>query len=428
MASDHPLTLIDRADALYQRVLSLPGTPPPVRRSLKILAVVTRELMRDQVHVRAATLAYWSLVAIVPALVLAAAVTQPLGAEAGRPIREIIFSALLAGAVAGVGSSLDTWLAQVDVARLGVIGLIGVAFTASRIYFSVEEAYNLLWNVRLRRGFVMRLVLFYAGITLGPILLAFGFAITGRIQDAVGVSAFRLALPVLLTTTAFVGAIRTLPDTDVRWGPALLGGLSSAILFEVAKVGFNAYVDVLYAGDTAATIYGSLGLFPVFLLWLYVLWVIVLFGVELAYVAQRHQELLVAEDQRLLGEGHTRRHADALFAVQCLLVVAQRYVRGDGPTEERTVTRALQSEPNFVRNALEALEDAGLLAQSPRGYLPSVPLDQVRLRDVLMRYRTLTRPTIADDALGNALIAEVLAAPGTLMDATIAEMVTPAPS
>lgn len=413
----------EQIDALYQRLLTLPATPKPVRGALKLLAVVARELTRDQVHVRAATLAYWSLVAIVPALVLAAAVTQPLGAEAGRPIRELLFSALLAGAVADVGPTLDGWLAQVDVARLGVVGLIGVAFTASRIYFSVEEAYNLLWNVRLRRGLVMRLVIFYAGITLGPILLAFGFAITGRIQDAVGINALRLALPVLLTTTAFVGAIRTLPDADVRWGPAALGGLASAILFEVAKVGFNAYVNVLGAGDAAATIYGSLGLFPVFLLWLYVLWLIVLFGVELAYVAQRHDELIVAEEQRLLGEGHTRRHADALFAIQCLLVVAQRYAIGGGPTEERVVTRTLQSEPNFVRNALEALEDAGLLAESPAGFLPAVPLDQVRVRDVLRRYRTLTRPSIADDAMGNALIDDILAAPGTLMDATIAQMV-----
>ncbi len=411
----------ERFDALYERVVRHEATPAPARTALKTVALLVRELARDQVHVRAATLAYWSLVAIVPALVLAAAVTQPLGPEAGRPIRELIFSALLAGAVANVGATLDGWLEQVNVARLGVVGMAGVAFTASRIYFSVEEAYNSLWNVRLRRGLLMRLVLFYAGLTLAPILIAVGFAVTGRIQSAVGAGFLPLLLPVLLTSIAFVAGIRSLPDTDVRWGPAVVGGLTSAVLFEVAKVGFNAYVTVLGAGDTAAAIYGSLGLFPIFLLWLYVLWVIVLFGVELAFVVQRHDELYAAEERRLLGEPYARRHADALFALQCLLVVARRFTEGAGPTDEPEVTRALGTEPVFVVTALDTLEDAGIVAKSAQGYLPAVPLDRVTLREVIVRYRGLTRPSLADDALGSKVVAEVLGE-GAALDVTVAGM------
>ena len=419
--------MIERIDAAYQRVLHHGATPVPARFALKTIAILVRELNRDQVLVRAATLAYWSLVAIVPALVVAAAVTQPLGPEAGRPIRELLFSALLAGAVANVGATLDGWLEQVNVASLGVVGTVGVAFTASRIYFSVEEAYNTLWNVRLRRGFVMRLVLFYAGLSLVPILIAVGFAVTGRIQDAVDTSILSLLLPVLLTSIAFVAAIRLLPDTDVRWGPAMLGGLASAILFEGAKVGFNTYVSVLGADDAASAIYGSLALFPIFLLWLYVLWVIVLFGVELAFVTQRHGELFAAEERRLLGLPYARRHADALFALQCLLVVARRFVGGEGPVSESFVTRALGTEPTFVRNALESLEDAGILAQAPLGYLPALPLDRLTLRDVILRYRALTRPALVDDAPGTEVVAAVIGGPGAVLDATVAQMLEKPP-
>lgn len=420
--------MIDRLDAAYRRLVGASTTPAHARAALKTVALTVREFVRDQVHVRAATLAYWSLVAIVPALVLAAAVTSPLGPEAGRPIRELLFSALLAGAVRNVGATLDGWLAEVDVASLGIVGMAGVAFTASRIYFSVEDAYNALWNVRMRRGLVMRLVIFWAGLTLAPLFIAGGFAVTGRIQEAVGAQILPLLLPVLLTTVAFVAAIRTLPDTDVRWGPAVAGGLASAVLFEIAKVGFNAYVDVLGADDTAAAIYGSLALFPIFLLWLYVLWLIVLFGVELAYVLQRHGELYAAEERRLLGDTHARRHADALFAVQCLLVVARRYLDGAGPTAEPDVTRALGTEPGFVRNALETLEEAGIVAESPHGYLPAIPLDQLALREVLVRYRSLTRPALSEDALGTALVDGVLAAPGAVLDTTVATLAaTPGP-
>ena len=416
----------DRVDALYQRFVRAASTPPPARRALKIAAILVREITRDQVHVRAATLAYWSLVAIVPTLLLAAAVLQPLGPAVGGPIRELLFSALLAGAVRNVGPTVDGWLAQVDVARLGIVGVVAVAFTASRIYFSVEEAYNRLWNVRMRRSLVMRLTLFYAVLTLGPLLIALGFQLTGRIQDAVGVSSLSLALPVLVTTTAFVGAIRALPDTDVRWGPAFVGGLTSAVAFEIAKVGFNAYVNILGAGDAAAAIYGSLGLFPVFLLWLYVLWLIVLFGVELAFVVQRHDVLLEAEDRYLEGDGSVRRHADALFALQALLVVCRRYSDGQGPTSEPEVTRTLRSEPAYVRSALETLEETGVLAESPKGYLPALPLEHVTLRDVLVRYRAITRPALAEGSEGAGIVAAVLGAQVAVLDTTLLAMVEPA--
>ncbi|MDP2308748.1 MAG: YihY/virulence factor BrkB family protein [Pseudomonadota bacterium] len=419
--------MTDRLDRLYQHIVNGPTTPPPLRRALKTAALLAREVARDQVHVRAATLAYWSLVAIVPVLLLAAAVLQPLGPKAGEPIRELIFNALLAGAVRNVGATVDGWLAQVDVARLGIIGIIVVTFTASRIYFSVEEAYNHVWNVRSKRSLIRRLALFYAVLTLGPLLIALGFQLTGSIQDAVGGSSLSLALPLLLTTAAFVGAIRALPDTDVRWAPALVGGLASAMLFELAKVGFNAYVNVLGAGDAAVAIYGSLGLFPVFLLWLYLLWTIVLFGVELAYVVQRYDVLFAAEERYLEGDGQETRHPDALFALQCLLVVAGRFAAGDGPTTEPVVTLTLQSEPTHVRKALETLEDAGLLAESLTGYLPALPLERVTLRDVIVRYRALTRPSVVEGAVGMAFVTELLSGPAALLDTTLLQLLESTP-
>ncbi len=418
----------EQIDGLYQRVVGRPTTPRPVRRVLMTIALYVREVARDQVHVRAATLAYWSLVAIVPVLLLAAAVLQPLGPEVSAPIRDLLFNALLAGAVRNVGATVDGWLAQVDVAGLGIIGIIVVTFTASRIYFSVEEAYNLVWNVRSKRSLIRRLALFYAVLTLGPMFIALGFQLTGSIQDAVGVTSLRLAFPLLLTATAFVGAIRALPDAEVRWIPALVGGLASALLFEFAKVGFNAYVNVLGAGDAATAIYGTLGLFPVFLLWLFTLWNIVLFGVELAYVVQRYDVLFAAEERYLEGDSHGRRHPDALFALQCLLVVARRFVGGEGPTTEPVVTLTLHSEPVHVRRALETLEDAGVLAESLTGYLPAKPLERVTLRDIIVGYRDLTRPVVAEDSIGMSFVTELLSGPAALLDTTLLQMVEAPPA
>jgi len=188
-------------------------------------------------------------------------------------------------------------------------------------------------------------------------------------------------------------------------------------------VGFNAYVELLGAVDTAAAVWGGLWLFPVFLFWLYVLWLIVLFGVELAYVIQRREDLLEAERRRLEGEAFSRRHPDALFALQCLLVVARRFASGGGPVDEPTVTHALASDPLHVRNALETLEDAGILAESPSGYLPARPLDQVSVREVIRQYRAHTRPATGPRAPGADVVDAIVGAPGERLDETLAGLV-----
>jgi YihY family inner membrane protein len=415
----------ERAEAWYQDYVLRQSTPPFVRKTLKFCALLWRELERDQVLARAATLSYWSLVAIVPVLVLAAVIIAPMGSDNAGPIRAFLYRALLAGAVEKVGATLDTWLAGVDFARLGLVGVAVVMFTASRIYFNVEEAYNRLWNVRLRRGFVTRMMIFYATITFFPILVAGGFSLTSHLRGMVDVSWFVHLGPTLLTTIAFVGAIKALPDTDVHWRPALIGGLGSAILFEGAKLAFNAYTTLLGGNSATAVIYGSLALFPIFLVWLNLLWLIVLFGVKLAYVVQRLDDLMQAEERRILGHQQGRHHADALFALQCLMVIVRNYVAGRGPTDEPGVTQALGSEPIHIINALETLEAANILAASPRGWLPAVPPDRITVRDVIQRYRGLTRPTIAEGALGTPLVDRIVGAPGGPLDVTLASLVTP---
>lgn len=415
---------MDRLEALYHRVVLRPATPRWLAWALKVVALVAREVARDQVPVRAATLSFWSLVAIVPVLVLAAAAVAPLGGEQAALIRKLLYGALLASEVESIGAEVDSWLSAVDFTKLGIVGLLGVAFTASRIYFSMEEAYNVLWNVRERRSLLVRLGIFYMGVTLGPLLLVLGIALTVRMGGAVDVVWIERFVPVLLTSTAFVGAIKALPNTVVRWGPAVVGGVASALAFEAAKLGFGAYIAVLGAGSVAAAIYGSLGLFPIFLLWLFVVWTIVLLGVELAYVAQRLPDLMETEDRLLRGGEPVRHQPDALFAVQCLLVIARNWSLGKGPTPEPAVTHELRSEPVCVCAALDVLESAGILAESEQGYLPAVPPDEVTVREVIRRYRQLTLPAVADEAIGSDVVQGLLDAPGRGLDETVAGLVT----
>lgn len=392
--------------------------PRPLHDALVLGAVLFRELHRDAVMVRAATLSFWSLLAMVPVLVLTVAVTRPLGLEAVLPIREVVYRAFLAGPVAEVSQTVDELLIQVDFGKLGIAGVVGVLITGSRIYFSVEEAYNALWNVRTRRTFTTRMVVFYATVTLGPVLVAWGFLMSHRLQAAVDVSSFTWLVPVAVTAVAFVLAIRVLPDTTVRWAPATVGGLVSAVFFEFAKALFGAYTSFLGAADVAAKIYGSLGLFPVFLLWLYVLWTIVLIGVEVAYVTQRRHDLVHAEERRITGGDLGQ--PDALFALQCLLAVARRFIGGSGPVSEPTVTKLVGSEPQVTASALDNLCAIGVLAEAEAGFLPARPLQGITAAEVLALYRESVRPRTDGAAPGATLLAQAWSDPG--FTRTVAEL------
>lgn len=401
---------------------AIPKVPTAgARRVVYLLAAFARETARDQVPVRAATLAYWSLVTIVPVLVLGASVLRPFGLD--RAAYSVVLSAVLAGSVNEVGAQLDTWLSAVDLGKLGVVGIVGVLFTSSQIYFSMEDAYNTLWNTRPKRAWATRFIQYYATVTLAPLLIAMGFHYSSIVDAQTGHNWAGLALPVLITMIAFVGALRTLPDADVHWSSAALGGLVSAVAFEIAKVGFNTYVSVFGAADSAAKIYGSIWFFPVFLVWLYTLWLIVLFGVELAYVVQRRDDLIYAEERGMEGDHGLRRHADALFALQCLMVVAERYTAGLGPSPESVVTHALHSDAKYVLNALETLEEAGILGVAQgRGYLPAIPLEQLTVREVVIRYRKETLPSMADNAPGAELVGGLLSPGGVQLDHPISEL------
>ncbi len=393
--TQHPL------EALYVGAVRGGSVPRALRGPLMSIAVFVRELSRDQVHVRAGTLSYWSLVAIVPSLVLVAAVMQPFGGN--DAVRAFLYSTLLAGPVSAVGAQLDAYLAEVDYTRLGVAGLVGVGFTASRIFFSVEEAYSSLWAVPVRRPLLVRVVIFYALFTLVPVMIAYGFHVSGQLRGGVDIGVLQRLAPIVLTAVAFTGAIKALPDTEVRWRPAMIGGGCSAVLFEVAKSGFGAYTDVLGTADAAVAVYGSLALFPIFLLWLYVLWWIVLFGVELAYVAQRLPDLLAAEE-RLHASDFGAAEPDGFFALGCLVVVVRQWAAGEGPIPEPAVTREVGGDPARVRAALELLAEVGFLASADTGWVPAAPPDRVTGREVVLRCRgrggAAPFADLADELLG----------------------------
>jgi membrane protein len=172
--------------------------------------------------------------------------------------------------------------------QLTWIGVIFLAVTAFAMLVTVEKALNNIWRVRQPRRGISSFLLYWAILSLGPLLLGVGFVVSTYITslsmisgpDAViGAKALLRLTPLMSSVAAFTLIYASVPNTRVPLKNALLGGVFAAVLFEIAKALFGLYVR-LFPGFQL--IYGAFATVPLFLLWVYLSWLIVLFGAELA--------------------------------------------------------------------------------------------------------------------------------------------------
>jgi membrane protein len=185
----------------------------------------------------------------------------------------------------------------------------------------------------------------------------------------------------------------------VSWRAALTGGLVSAIAFEAAKAGFGEYTEMLGTKDNLARIYGSVAFLPVFLIWTYTLWLIVLFGVEVAWLVQNHGALVDSQRRRAVDPLSGDRQADGFFALNVLAVVVERWMGDEGAPTKEAVVALTGAEPRHVQRALEVLEESGFLLESEDGrYSPARPPETVPASEVLRAWRTRAAPAIQGPA------------------------------
>ena len=171
-----------------------------------------------------------------------------------------------------------------NAARLTAVGLVFLAVTALMLLVNIERVFNGIWRARRPRSIVQRMVIYWTTITVGPLLIGASLSLTSWLvtQSILSVSAVRGAqelllkmVPVLLNGAAFALLYLMIPNRRVFIKDALVGGVTAAVGFEVMKRGFGVYVLLFPTYDL---IYGTFATIPIFLLWIYLSWLIILFG------------------------------------------------------------------------------------------------------------------------------------------------------
>jgi len=257
---------------------------PHLKRGKRLALHVWDHFQQDRCFEEAASLGYTSLLAMVPllAVVFGIVAAFPVFNEWSDSLQSFIFDNFMPATGEQIVPYLNTFLDSIS--SLTLPGTIMLFVTAILLMVRIEVAFNRIWRVGRNRTLVNRIVMYWAVLTLGPILIAAAIAISAqKVFGALGFEGdispglYRLGI-FFLSWLVFSMVFLLVPNRRVHIKHALVGALLSALLFELAKAGFVAYVS----NANYKVIYGALATVPLFLFWLYLVWIVVLFGASLA--------------------------------------------------------------------------------------------------------------------------------------------------
>jgi membrane protein len=340
--------------------------------------IALRMLGGETVQLRAMALTYISLFALVPGLVVAFSVVQAFTGmqRISDRLHEFLFANLAVGARATIEPYLDRFIQNAHVTSAGLVGAALLVWSSVSLFRNVDRAVNEIWGVRRRRPLAQQATILWLGITLGPLLLA------GSVMVGHSTRAFLANTPVrflgtaagaLLTCTFFSVLYFVVPSTKVRLRNAVAAGVVAGVAWEVAKWGYTLFVAKSFRTHA---IYGSVAAIPIFLLWLYLSWSILLFGARLAFVFQYASALIQAPHPRT-------RSGSEVLAGRAVLAIARAFDRGAEAPDPADVATELVADADDVSEVLAALKSAGVVvALADGGLVPARPLERITLLDV----------------------------------------------
>jgi len=262
---------------------------PRLSRLRDLWRFMQRRLSEEQVPQVAGSLTFTTVLAVVPVMTIAFAIftTFPLF-NTFRDALEAYFvqSLMPRGVTNTILDNLSLFAAKAN--RLSAVGAVTLVLTAIMMFAIVDRSLNRIWRVKTPRSFTQSLIVYWAIMTLGPLLIGASLSLTTLVSPVASTLAQQLpwmgtvaAISVsLLLMTMFFGLLYLIvPNRLVDWRDALIGGLVAAIAFEMTNRGFAFFITKF---PSYRVIYGALAAVPIFLVWVYLFWLITLLGAVLA--------------------------------------------------------------------------------------------------------------------------------------------------
>lgn len=356
----------------------------------RFIYMISTGFLADHCIIRASALTFTTILSIVPLLAVAFSISKGFGLQNAEFFRNFLMG--IAADRAEVVNKILQYIANTNVKTLGWIGVGALLLTVYTTVSNVERAFNNIWNIKKGRTSWRKFTDFFSVIVICPIFVLIAASVTVAVQKLDLVQDFFASpgsqalekfllkmLSLVLVWVGFIFVYAFVPNTRVRLRSAVAGGLVAGTLWQSAQwlyihwqIGFTKY----------NAIYGSFAQLPLFLVWLYISWIIVLLGAEISYAAQN----LGGFVRRGLSE-RLSPQARQKVAVAALTHIAARFASGLSPLSVRELSKTLHLPEDVVLDTFAILTARGMAVplgdEDSPGFGLAVAADNIRMFEVL---------------------------------------------
>jgi membrane protein len=396
----------------------------------RVLYVLVKELMGGQLNLRAMSLVYTTLLSMVPLLAVSFSVLKGFGVH--NRIEPLLYNLLLPLGPNGVEIT-EKIIGFVENVKVGVLGSVGFAlliYTVIALMQKIESAFNYVWRIDHLRSMSQRFSNYLSVILIGPVLIFSAVGFTATVlnmevaQRLVAIEPFGTLMlygsklvPYVLVCLAFTLIYIFIPNTRVRFTAALAGGLIAGVLWKITGWGFAAFIA---SSSKYAAIYSSFAILILLLIWMYLSWLILLVGSQIAFFVQYPKYMTRTRVKFVLSN-----RLREMMALQIMYLVGYNHNRSLPPwnLDQFVEFLGLPGEP--IHRMIKLLVDAGYLVEIINDdtpvYLPLHAIETMRLADIIRAVRRasesriLSRSQLVSVAAVDAVMEEIEAAGGKVL-------------
>ncbi len=365
-------------------------------RSLRFIHVMYVELTDEQLTLRAMSLVYTTLLSLVPLLAVSFSVLKAFGVHTRLEI--FLYYMLEPFGPRGVDLSMRiiSFVENVKVGVLGSIGLSLLFFTVISLIKKIESSLNYTWKIKRTRSFARRFSDYMSVILLGPVLIFSALGISASVMSSVVVEKLisiepfgtvvytaSKIMPYILACAAFTFIYIFVPNIKVRFRSALVGGICAGTLWKTLGWAFASFV---VTSTKYKAIYAGFAILILFMFWLYVSWLILLIGAQIAYYHQFPRFLTAVKEDLVLSNRLKER-----LALLIMYLIGYNHYHTKPPWTLSAIIEKVRLPVEPVQKVISQLEKNSLIMETgdePPALLPAKDLGQMRIRDVLEGIRT----------------------------------------
>lgn len=342
---------------------------------LRLGVNVWHQFMGHKCLQQASSLAFNTLLCLVPLSAVALFLLKTFGVveDGNSPLIAVLRDNFLPRYSAEEIVSELSGFANRNLGGLSVGGFLLFLLVSTMLFMSVEQHFNDIWGARRRLPVVQafqKYAVFYTLLSVGPLLIWLFFSTATN-------WVFGHVFPWALVYCLFFLMYIAMPNTFVKWSAALLGTLVAGTLFQIARIAFGRYLELLW--QNYSDIYGALAMLITFAIWIYVAWVVILLGAEVSNSIQHFRQQDVTSQRFPYASNG---YLNASGVITLFLIVAERFAKGEGAclAEEVVVRSGVSAE--VVHQSFERFKAAGLIYEvegDTDGYLPACALEDITL-------------------------------------------------